>query len=540
MTEREAVSVSESVTETVSARTDRVDFRATSDPALLEAADRSETQLLSYRELYQLWERQHWATQDLDFSQDRIDWHERIDAEERFARMYGLSSFFIGEQRVAAELGPMMRACPDEDMRIFLCTQIADEARHVAFFDRFYSEVGVLEADNLADRLTETSAHLNTQFTVLFDQILHDRVDRLAREPEDLETLVEAVTIYHMVIEGMLALTGPALHHRLQRAAGDAAGLRGGLHQGGPRRAPPRGLRRALPARHGAPGHALRRRDPAHPRRGRAGRGRRAEAALGRGRVGRDLRGLGGGVARLRQSGPVAAPEGDRPGSRRVGRASGDRAVASYTGAPMTPSRLRPEYGPTLAGLVAPRLARLSPAGQRLVRVMAGAFLALVVAAAILWPRAHGFSHSGAASFDLRYARALHRVAPDPGGFLKVEQSRHGLLIQSLEINPLSLPPYEGDPVGELPVYATTYIQSLAARFPGFRLIGEGKTRVNGYPGYTILYTARLGGRSISARDDLFVSDQPGRRDGLAIQMLATPAAHVGGITLIGVNGPGR
>jgi ribonucleoside-diphosphate reductase beta chain len=200
--------VSESTSETVGALTDRVDFRATSDPALLEAADRSETQLLSYRELYLLWERQHWATQDLDFSQDRVDWHERIDADERFARMYGLSSFFIGEQRVAAELGPMMRACPDEDMRIFLCTQIADEARHVAFFDRFYSEVGVLESDNLADRLVETSAHLNAQFTVLFDQMLHDRVDRLAREPEDLETLVEAVTIYHMVIEGMLALTG--------------------------------------------------------------------------------------------------------------------------------------------------------------------------------------------------------------------------------------------------------------------------------------------------------------------------------------------
>ena len=34
------------------------------------------------------------------------------------------------------------------------------------------------------------------------------RVDRLAVEPEDTVTLVEAVTIYHMVIEGMLALTG--------------------------------------------------------------------------------------------------------------------------------------------------------------------------------------------------------------------------------------------------------------------------------------------------------------------------------------------
>jgi ribonucleoside-diphosphate reductase beta chain len=109
---------------------------------------------------------------------------------------------------VAEELGPMMRAAPTEDMRIFLCTQIADEARHVAFFDRFYSEVGVLEADNLTGRLKETSAHLNPEFEQMFDEALKRRVDRLAAKPEDLETLVEAITIYHMIIEGMLALTG--------------------------------------------------------------------------------------------------------------------------------------------------------------------------------------------------------------------------------------------------------------------------------------------------------------------------------------------
>jgi ribonucleoside-diphosphate reductase beta chain len=196
------------MSDTALPRTDRVDFQATSDPALMEAADRGEAKLLGYRELYELWERQQWRTQDLDFSQDRRDWHERFDAEERFARMYGLSSFFIGEQRVAAELGPMMRAAPTEEMRIFLCTQIADEARHVAFFDRFYSEVGVLESDNLEERLAETSQHLNENFGVLFDELLKRRVDRLAVEPEDLEALVEAVTIYHMIIEGMLALTG--------------------------------------------------------------------------------------------------------------------------------------------------------------------------------------------------------------------------------------------------------------------------------------------------------------------------------------------
>jgi ribonucleoside-diphosphate reductase beta chain len=187
---------------------ERADFQATSDPALQAAADRGDANLLSYSELYRLWERQQWSVQDLDFTQDRVDWHERIPEEERYQRMYGLSSFFIGEQRVAAELGPMMRAAPDEEMRIFLCTQIADEARHVAFFDRFYSEVGVLESDDLNARLEETSAHLNPNFAVLFDEMLGSRVDKLARDPEDLETLVESITLYHMVIEGMLALTG--------------------------------------------------------------------------------------------------------------------------------------------------------------------------------------------------------------------------------------------------------------------------------------------------------------------------------------------
>ena len=196
------------MTDPVIQRTEREDFQATSDPALQESADRGEVNLLSYAELYKLWERQQWRTQDIDFAQDRIDWHERIPEEERFQRMYGLSSFFIGEQKVAEELGPMMRAAPTEEMRVFLCTQIADEARHVQFFNRFYDEVGVLESDNLQDRLAETSEHVNPEFHVLFDELLKDKVDRLAREPQDLELLVEAITLYHMIIEGMLALTG--------------------------------------------------------------------------------------------------------------------------------------------------------------------------------------------------------------------------------------------------------------------------------------------------------------------------------------------
>src|ERR687886_159689 len=146
--------------ETMTPRTERGDFQATRDPALMEGADRGEVNLLTYEQLYLLWERQQWRTQDIDFTQDRADW-QSFPEEERFQRMYGLSSFFIGEQRVTDELGPMIHAAPTEDMKIFLSTQIADESRHVRFFARFSPEVGVLESETLAARLEETSAHLN-------------------------------------------------------------------------------------------------------------------------------------------------------------------------------------------------------------------------------------------------------------------------------------------------------------------------------------------------------------------------------------------
>src|SRR3954466_7221903 len=209
----------------------RADLTESSDPAPQGSADRGEVNLLSYNELYRLWERQHWSVYALDCSQDRIDWHERIPPGEPFQRMYGLSSFFVGEQRVEAELGPMMRAMTHEEMRIFISTQIADEARHVAFFNRFYDEVGVLEADSLQGRLEETSAHLNPKFRELFDEMLKSRVDRLAVEPEDLEVLVEAVTLYHMVIEGMLALTGQHFIIEFNEQAGTLPGFVEGFNK---------------------------------------------------------------------------------------------------------------------------------------------------------------------------------------------------------------------------------------------------------------------------------------------------------------------
>jgi ribonucleoside-diphosphate reductase beta chain len=79
----------------------------------------------------------------------------------------------------------------------------------VQFFNRFFAEVGVLEGTTgVADRLRATQENLTDSYTELFDRMLREKVDRLAVEPEDTETLVEAITLYHMIIEGALALTG--------------------------------------------------------------------------------------------------------------------------------------------------------------------------------------------------------------------------------------------------------------------------------------------------------------------------------------------
>ncbi|HEX2125664.1 MAG TPA: hypothetical protein VHF45_03800, partial [Thermoleophilaceae bacterium] len=87
------------MSETATQRMDREDFQATSDPAVQSGADTGEANLLTYEQLYQLWERQHWSVHAIDFTRDREDWWERIPEEERFQRMYGLSSFFVGEQK---------------------------------------------------------------------------------------------------------------------------------------------------------------------------------------------------------------------------------------------------------------------------------------------------------------------------------------------------------------------------------------------------------------------------------------------------------
>ena len=162
---------------------------------------------MSYGELYALWERKNWRVHELDFSLDREQWVTTpTEAQENTA--WSLGSFYIGEERVTADLAPFLLAAPTGEVEVFLATQLVDEARHAALFDRFGAEVMALDSDDLRGRMRELEAMMMPSWFETFDDGLRDVANRIKARPDDLDLFVEGITTYHLVIEGVLATTG--------------------------------------------------------------------------------------------------------------------------------------------------------------------------------------------------------------------------------------------------------------------------------------------------------------------------------------------
>jgi hypothetical protein len=196
---------------------------------------------------------------------------------------------------------------------------------------------------------------------------------------------------------------------------------------------------------------------------------------------------------------------------------------------------LKPEYGPTLGELLAPRW----HAASRLVRaivVAAGVgLLALALGTALTLESAH-YAHGGPAPFSFSY-RGLYRTAPAAGEYVQVQRVAHGRLEDSFAVGPLRLPRYTTSLSAELPLYAASYIAGLRHRYAGFVLRGEGKTRVNTVPAYAVAYTAQIAGRTVYGRDVLLLPEQPGARAGVHIAMLSVPRPQVTSPLLVGTAG---
>jgi ribonucleoside-diphosphate reductase beta chain len=172
--------------------------------------DRDGDGLLDYRQLYALWERQNWKATELDFSVDREQWVAN-PGEGQESLIWSLGSFYVGEERVTADLAPFLQAAPTGEIELFLATQLVDEARHAAFFDRFGAEVMCLSADDFRGRMREVEQILLSPWREVFDDGLRDVARRVQAKPDDIDLFVEGIATYHMVVEGFLAVTGQTL-----------------------------------------------------------------------------------------------------------------------------------------------------------------------------------------------------------------------------------------------------------------------------------------------------------------------------------------
>jgi ribonucleoside-diphosphate reductase beta chain len=176
------------------------------DPAV-DKARRKGGQLMSYEDLYALWERQNWRAHEIDFTVDKQQWLATPTISQ-LDTIWSFSAFYIGEQRVAADLAPFLLAAPSGEAEIFLATQLVDEARHAAFFDRFMAEVIALEADDFRGRIAEVEGSMEPGWRAVFDDQLRNISQQIQARPHDLDLFVEGIVTYHVVIEGVLAMTG--------------------------------------------------------------------------------------------------------------------------------------------------------------------------------------------------------------------------------------------------------------------------------------------------------------------------------------------
>jgi ribonucleoside-diphosphate reductase beta chain len=163
--------------------------------------------LLSYEELYALWERQNWRAHEIDFSVDKAQWLA-TPTESQAETIWSTASFYIGEERVAADLAPFLLAAPTGEIEVFLATQLVDESRHAAFFDRFMAEVLALESEDLRGRIHEMEQRMLPPWREVFDDHLRGIARQIQAKPDDLDLFVDGIVTYHMVIEGVLAMTG--------------------------------------------------------------------------------------------------------------------------------------------------------------------------------------------------------------------------------------------------------------------------------------------------------------------------------------------
>jgi hypothetical protein len=156
-------------------------------------------------------------------------------------------------------------------------------------------------------------------------------------------------------------------------------------------------------------------------------------------------------------------------------------------------------------------------------------------------------------AFHFDYSKKMRQSQPG-GAYVTVERDVGGTLAGRFTVSELKLDRPRGLVSAFMPIVAHEYQRRAAATYPGFRLVFEGRSRVNEVEGYQFAFTARLERRGKPPRQlfgrivmlpepyDRSDPEKPypegqGPTRGLMITMLATTIDKVPSATRVGDEG---
>ncbi|HLW94914.1 MAG TPA: hypothetical protein VKS25_06035 [Solirubrobacteraceae bacterium] len=185
---------------------------------------------------------------------------------------------------------------------------------------------------------------------------------------------------------------------------------------------------------------------------------------------------------------------------------------------------LKPEFGPTLPQLLAPRMHRLPLIVKRVAAVVVVILVVLIVVLALrLRDPTFSYPAPRPTGFSTTYSRSLKREPARPGVPLTLVQNSSVGLENFFQVKIIELPAYSGQISGLLPIIASNMITRMQAADPTFTPYSRGRTRINKIPGYTFTFQELRGGRRVWGRIVLITHDIDKDREGLLITMLADP-----------------
>ncbi len=119
-----------------------------------------------------------------------------------------LALFGAGEEAVTEDLSPLAMALDDVDKQLFVTSQLYEEAKHTAFFDRYWREVVDPVAEECGFEVTRPTdeRYFPDPYVELFDRT-EDAMHALLSD-DSPEALARAFCHYHLVVESVLAQTG--------------------------------------------------------------------------------------------------------------------------------------------------------------------------------------------------------------------------------------------------------------------------------------------------------------------------------------------